>query len=198
VRRAAALVVTAVLLAGCGGDDDAEVTVTEPSTAATSAPPQASTEAFASGVCGAITTFSGQARALNEALEVSDDPGETVDALVETYGRMATVVDGLVGQVRTTPAPAVEGGEEIKAAVVAAYEDMAGVVHGIVDDLEAVPEGDEAAAADAVEEVGTTFGEALDRITAAVGEVATDHPEATEELDEAFATEHECVGLTTE
>lgn len=191
-----------LLIAACGGDDDAapprSTTTTEIQGSTTTAGPEASTEAFASGVCGAVTTFGAQAREVNDALEVSDEPLVTLDALVETYTDMGEVVDGLVTQVSTVPAPAVAAGEEIKAAVVAAYQDMADTVHGVVDDLQAVPDGDETAAAAAVERAGQTFGEALQRISTAVSGLTAAHPEASAALDEAFAAEHACENLVSE
>lgn len=201
MRIAAALLAAALLLGACGGDDDSEDSggeVTVPTTTPTTAGPEASTEAFASGVCGAITTFSTQARALNDALEVSDEPLVTLDALLATYTQMESVVDGLLSQVSTVPAPAVDGGEDIKAAVVDAYRDLADTVHGVVDDLQAVPAGDEAAAATAIEDAGEAFGLAVDRIGGAVIDVAAEHPEASDALDEAFAAEHACENLLVE
>jgi hypothetical protein len=130
-RRAAAALVVLALLAGCGdGDgDDGDRGGGELSAAASTTPattgPEAATEAFVAGVCGAIATFAPQARAVTEAFRPGDDPATTLVALREGYERLGELHRALVAQVSAVPAPGIEGGEEVKAALLDVYRDTA-------------------------------------------------------------------------
>lgn len=196
----AAVLVAGLALGACGGDDgDGGEQEAARSTSTTAGPAvgEPSTETFVSGVCGAITTFGTQAEVVAAAGRAST-PDAAVDALATAYDDMAGVVDGLAAQVETVPPPAVLRGEEIKATVTGAFRRAAEALRAIVADLQAVPDGDEEAAASAVAAADAAFVAARGPVEGWFAIVSQEFPEARADIEVALPAEHSCENVVTE
>lgn len=201
----AVLVVVALLAVGCSGDDGGgdgdggeAASSTTVTTTATSAPAEEVTGAFLGSACTALATLSSQAVILDQTVAEGD-----VQVITEAYARTAEVADGLVSQVDTVPAPAVEGGEAIKAAVLAAWEAAAAAVRSAESAVRSAAEVGEAAGVDTAtiavaEEGAQAVAGVVDGLRSTLSSLSTDFPDASAEITEALEHEHDCEGLTTE
>ena len=186
--RIAALGLTLLLAGGlvaCGGDDGGgeEDAGGDGGSAET-----VSAEAYASDVCGAmqdwITGIQEGTQDLGSGLAAGDAEGGK-QVLSDLFAQMSSSTSELVTAVDEAGVPDVEGGEEAADKLVAAFEDIQGILEDAQADAEALSTDPQEFQQGATE-LGTTLQEAL----TSVGDSLED--QTSDELKEAFEAEEAC------
>lgn len=184
--RTAAVGLTFLLAAGlaaCGGDDGGD--------GGGGSAESVSAEAYAADVCGAmkdwVTGVQERTQALTESF-TSGDPEEGKQALSDLLAEMSSQTGDLVTAVEEAGVPDVEGGEEAADSLVAAFQDVQGILDDAQQDIEDLP-SDPQGFSQGAAELGPTLQEALTSVGSSIEE-----PDS-QELQDAFENEEACSSI---
>ncbi len=184
--RTAALALTLLLgggLTACGGDDGGD--------GGGGSGESVSAEAYAAEVCGAMKDWVSGVQERTQALTetfTSGDPEEGKQALSDLLGEMSSQTGDLVAAVEGAGVPDVEGGEEAADSLVAAFEEVQGILEDAQQDIEDLPT-DPQGFSEGAAEIGPTLQEALSSVGGSIEE-----PES-QELQDAFENEEACSSI---
>jgi uncharacterized phage infection (PIP) family protein YhgE len=174
------LLASALVAAGCGGDDES---TTETST-------EAAADEWASSVCSAVTTWKSD-------LEAAADPLTDLSSLSEESVRQAaddakTATDTLTDSLRSLGRPNIESGEQVESSL----DDIVTEVENAANEVEAAVEGI-TSVVDIPSAVSTITTTVADMSTEIDGAVQTlEDADARGELKTAFDNADSCDELT--
>ena len=173
------LLASALVAAGCGGDDESTETSTE-----------AAAEEWAGSVCSAVTTW-------KSSLETAAEPLTDLSSLSEESVRQAaddakTATDTLTESLRSLGRPNIESGEQVESAL----DDIVTEVESAANEVEAAVEGITSVVdiPSAVSTITTTVTDMSTEIDSAVQTL--EDADARGELKTAFDSADSCDELT--
>lgn len=204
-RLIAGVLLLALVLAACGGDDSGGGDTTGGTTASTGTTGTTGAtgttggtvapEEYVASVCTSMQTF------VDDVTTMSNDFGSTLDptadvqtqkdAIVGLFDDMLAAMDTLISELQAAGTPDVDGGDQITAALSDSFASARQALQDARDQVEGLSVDDPTAFATELTNIGTAIQDSMSGITGSLSEL--DAPA----LSEAAANEPACASLAS-
>jgi hypothetical protein len=181
IALAAPLAAAALLVAGCGDDDDAEDTTSEA---------QSSEAMWASGVCGAVDTWK------TSITTIDFSEGLSKEALTTNVEDAEQATRDLVDQLKAVGAPETDEGQQAKQEIDQFGEDLTTTVDSVKQDAQELSDADGAALAAGLATIALSVSQLVDDGKQTLADIEEIEPDG--QLSDAVKNDEQCQSLSSE
>ena len=199
-KLVAGALLMALVLAACGGDDNAGgdtgsstgTTGTTTAATGTSGGGSVSPEEYVKSVCTSMSTWVSDVQNLSNSFGSDVDPTDleaTKNAIVDLFGQMLDATDTLISSLQAAGTPDIDNGDQIKAALSDSFTQARQALSDAKDQIANLDTSDPTQFATQLQGIGTAIQSSMSGITGSLSGLQAP------ELEQAAANEPACASL---